>query len=1451
MKKICVALILILILNGLPVFAGLAADSQETADIIILEAESGILDDTSRFAEQDSQEVSGGKYIQAKSSSSSAPSQSEIPALSFTVTTTQDGYYNLWFRIRSPYSYSNSIWVQIDGGAYTQSRFAVVDKWNWQKGNRLWLTAGTHTVGLIPRTAQICVDKLVLTSQASYIPFGTSGENGFNPNEDFSYLYAVPTRLPPANTHPRVMVNAESLTKIRGNLTHSSNQAMYEWVQYYANLNRDGTLSKGPLITDNASATVLGVASSNAFLYLLNGDETSGRKAVSVIRNYLSDLILVGNAYPTREAGYTIYVTAQVYDWCYDLLSMEERGELIGHIVSLASAMEVGWPAINGGNFVGHTCEAQIFRDLFAAAIAIYDEYPAFYNMIGGRLEQEMIPARNKMYEGGYFTEGSGYGSYRYFYEMYCTLLYDAIGYKNVFDESQRYLIYEMIYNCRPDGKQLNYGDDSTTRELVGKESFFLAANYYKDEYLNFEYRKRNPQNTNQFFGDSYISPVLHLLINDPELGMKNTEALPLAAYYEGSNGTMLTRTSWSSGSDADTALVRMNFQKKFIGSHQHADSGSFDIYLKGSLALDSGLYHSEPWTDENGNQVTNLDYGSEHDLNYHKLSIAHNTMLIQMPGDTPGYPGTVANDGGQKAMSRQGAYYSMNTQEDWEDPQWQVGEILGKDIGSDMNRPSYSYLKGDLTKAYHSAKLENYIRSFLFLNLFDTENTGILLVFDNIKTTDPSYQKTFLLHSEEEPVISGSETTVTRNAAGKLVNQTLLPANAVIRKVGGEGNEFLSDGVNYKAVPAADNLEEGKWRTEISPAAENRQDYFLNVIQFGENGVMEAGQASLVRDDELFAGVSVKGKTALFAKQEDFAEDFTLEQTDGETFISGLAEGKWTVSRNGTAVGEYPIISENDLLRLEAVPGTYTLSLTAQEVQEKDLFFLNHIADSEDESVILNLEGKTESFRQKPIVSGETALFCAEEYLEKLGDTPEKLTDSYLKLRCGNRMLEFYAGDSYAYSNGEAVLLETIPLTVDGKLFIPIFNMAGYMETNISQDGLVFSVTKRAAQPEHPVGIFTQTEGGTVSGRGIVIAEDGMPIEFDVEPDPGYYVKRVEMDGEELWVYQKEGATHLRTPALSKDVSLHVAFEKWDGMQPEIFSVPLRVKAQNRDYHFFRLVDHSVPVQEYGILYSRTKTELTADNAHRLPYIEELASHQYFGFELIDAPAVYTIRPYVIYGENEIAYGETIRCVRDENAAVPEFSTEKNGEIVLTDDGYTDASLPDANYGSNTRLNIMYPGKWNTQYIRNGFLQFDISQVKQVDNGRAYLRLYASNTQPSRDCYLGVYETDGTTFDESTLTSSNQPGIGKCIGVQKIKNASYKAYLYDVTDYLKRCVEQGKEKISFAVGISKEYQYQQYPNGNSNFYVSVVTKENLTASKRPCLYIDDYWFIKDDETEF
>jgi len=303
-------------------------------------------------------------------------------------------------------------------------------------------------------------------------------------------------------------------------------------------------------------------------------------------------------------------------------------------------------------------------------------------------------------------------------------------------------------------------------------------------------------------------------------------EGMPLARHFDG-NGTVHMRTG---GGPADTyALFNMSGTKYSSGQF---DVGHFGIYKQGWLALDTGTRNAWPETQE-----------------YYSQTVAHNCVLIRMPGEEfKGMFGKPAqsNAGGQRHTKRA-------------DP-----------LAFETDR-HFAYAATDATDAYHPDKCAQMVRQFLFLA------PDHFVVFDRVTSTNAEYPKTWLLHTSNEPTVTGS-TFRADQAEGRLFCRTLSPPEARLEKIGGPGKEFWADGRNW---PLEDRWWEkygrglnkqvpemmGRWRVEVRPGAAREQDYFLHLIQVSNQSVEEMVDSS-VREvgDRIELTFSADGRTYTIA---------------------------------------------------------------------------------------------------------------------------------------------------------------------------------------------------------------------------------------------------------------------------------------------------------------------------------------------------------------------------------------------------------------------------------------------------------------------------------------------------------------------------------------------------------------------------------------------------------
>ena len=113
----------------------------------------------------------------------------------------------------------------------------------------------------------------------------------------------------------------------------------------------------------------------------------------------------------------------------------------------------------------------------------------------------------------------------------------------------------------------------------------------------------------------------------------------------------------------------------------------------------------------------------------------------------------------------------------------------------------------------------------------------------------------------------------------GKSICRTLLPQKAIVSKIGGEGKQFWSDGKNWPLPdPKIEDRNDvhvanrkagndhplfGQWRIEISPKKSAERDYFLNMVQVGDESLQALPRTKMSESaNEVVLTFSYNGKS-------------------------------------------------------------------------------------------------------------------------------------------------------------------------------------------------------------------------------------------------------------------------------------------------------------------------------------------------------------------------------------------------------------------------------------------------------------------------------------------------------------------------------------------------------------------------------------------------------------
>lgn len=761
-----------------------------------------------------------------------------------------------------------------------------------------------------------------------------------------SNKYQTPTILPPANTHPRVMLRNSDISEIKENMSTSQNSAAKtKFESLIADSFTSTGLSTGFLVSENYDFNVENRIEAFAFDYVINGNTASGETAIDRMIEYLEKVKYASStSLRYRFAGVAVFHAAEVYDWCYPLLSDSEKETIISKCESLLSSyLECGYPPTSQSSIVSHGSEAQILRDMLAFAIAVYDERPDIYNAVMGRIQEEMVPARNDLYRSGTIHQGTEYGWYRFYWDLYAQTLVDRMseGKESLFDkELMSDVLYSMIYSRRPDGRFFTEGDNKQTHywyyNNFNQMTAKLAGDLFDDPYFKGEYRMmRGEENfdNNNFTDERSFNSVNWLIMNNPDVAFTvgtggGRNSLAKSKYMGSPIGKIYARTEWayskSSPATLNVAAAEMKIGERYSANHDHLDAGTFQLYYRGLL---TGDYGAED------------DYNSDFDLDYYKRTVAHNALTIYDSGESFRFEilGTArANDGGQMPATTEPDSFS-----EWvNNSPYKRAAVVNQSVAADN---SYSYIKGDITPAYSSSKASEVARSMAFLPTGNSSQPAVMVVYDKVTSKTASQTKKFLLHTGAEPTVDGSKTTVVNQNTleysngsatydGKLTVNTLLPANPTITKVSG----CQVGSKNYTA-PMSDSKYEPEWgRLEIQAAAEGTTTQFLNVLTVSNTSTTPADSVIIGNENSRLVGTQTPyDQVVMFANTGkaslDVQADFDI--TSGEDldfYIFGVGEGRWTVRKDGDiiAIRDVNAIDGTVSFNIDGdASGTYTVA--------------------------------------------------------------------------------------------------------------------------------------------------------------------------------------------------------------------------------------------------------------------------------------------------------------------------------------------------------------------------------------------------------------------------------------------------------------------------------------------------------------------------------------------
>lgn len=545
---------------------------------------------------------------------------------------------------------------------------------------------------------------------------------------------------------------------------------------------------------------------------------------------------------------------AMAYDWLYDDLSAEQRQRYGRAAIDAAQQCYRTWRHSEFNNHLYLEYGPILYTGIALWEEGIDDEAAHRLALDGlDLLVNHLMPAHDIVAagDGGWHESMSYHAFFTYEFAHLVELWSSATGQKlwegfSGLDGDAHWL----IYNARPfDDGRVSAADIGGHDSYDGNIAMYMpllhrrrrdgVAGWWADQ-IKQEAIRRDRAGVKYQLGAGTWWP--YLLWYDPSVRPMPRTELALSRHFRGI-GWVSMRSSWQ----PDATFALFICAPLYLGGHQHCDNNSFVIHKHAPLAMDTGVYDA-----------------TAHRANYYARTIAHNCVTVtdpreQFDGGVWGHnrPGEGANDGGQLYGSGPGFVTDVKP-----------GDVHHRaEIKAYKATERYTFVVGDATRSYSSAKLKEFTRAFLYVR------PDCFIVFDRVESTRPEFRKTWLLHCAPEPRIDGTRFEIV-NGKGRLAVESLLPAGAQIAAIGGPGHEFEVAGVNYPPQKKYDPDEAGRWRIEVSPARVRTRDYFLHILLATDSGSQQWPNGTVSETEDRIRVAVTLGDTEVEA---DFTRDGPL----------------------------------------------------------------------------------------------------------------------------------------------------------------------------------------------------------------------------------------------------------------------------------------------------------------------------------------------------------------------------------------------------------------------------------------------------------------------------------------------------------------------------------------------------------------------------------------------
>ncbi len=664
---------------------------------------------------------------------------------------------------------------------------------------------------------------------------------------------------------PRVFLNEDQWPAVRA-------RAEGTMAEHYARLKAQADGLPEELEVKDYGDIVTNVA----FVWKLTGDD----RYLQLTRDLLDRSLehyhaCVAAGQSVNWYSYSRMTALAAYDWIFEEMPEQWRVEwgrrMLDHLrdVLPGGVSSLGVPQVSPVNRSGITTgfygtpSLMWYAGLAMLDAGVDDERALDYLVRGHDLYIQLLEHRRNAAadDGGSASPTLGYALAAYpFAEFNFLLSWESATGENLAEQWPHVALFAnyVMWNYLPGGLEFGYGDayhtDNKISTWLMPQHIAQMMHFYSEtrpEWVALMRHLRETMFTGGYSTSRWGAHPLLLMRMEQAPPPMDPGDLPHARHFEGM-GQIFMR----SGPGPEDTFALFN-AGGVLSQHRHFDNLNFWIYHRGFQTVDSGTRANE-------------DAG-EHLQNYYAQTVAHNCVLIDMPGEEVSeyWNGTVhVQEGGQYLAK-------------------------GSEVVAFETNDQFTYVAGDATGGYRAEKCEQCVRQMVFVY------PDHFVIFDRVRSTQPEYTKRWLLHTAREPRIDGM-TVAADQGEGRLFCRTLLPADAVLTPVGGDGQQFMCGGRNWPVPPGVELTEMMGWgRIEVSAPQPSAQQDFLHVLQVGD----AAGEAEPMAMDpvERIEGDGLVGARLI-------AGDRTIEvsfATEGEV------AGRIRIIRGGEVLGDRDLTRE------------------------------------------------------------------------------------------------------------------------------------------------------------------------------------------------------------------------------------------------------------------------------------------------------------------------------------------------------------------------------------------------------------------------------------------------------------------------------------------------------------------------------------------------------------